>query len=344
MQTPYPEESAIPSSATRGRGALGNPAEWKLAVHTEGLTKTYGSVTALSKLDLKVPERSIFGLLGPNGAGKTTTIRLLLGLIKPTSGKGTILGEDIESQSVQVRRRVGYLAQIPSYYTYMTARQILLFKLRFYHGGDRAALERRVEDTLELVELADKADRPIKGFSGGERQRLGIAQAWVHEPELLILDEPAANLDPMGRRDVLGLMAKLREQTTVIYSTHILNDVQHVSDNVAILRKGELLAQAPMEDLLRGSGVIVYQVVVRGPYQGAYGRIRGMPWVAGVTVTQDDGLTAMEVSVNDAEKAEEQLPKLVLSGGEVALTSFERKKFGLEDVFMKIVEEGKTES
>ncbi len=334
VSPPIMEHGASPNNVIAGN----------LAVHTQDLTKTYGEVRALTKLDLKVPERSIFGLLGPNGAGKTTTIRLLLGLIKPTSGKGTILGEDIERQSVEVRKRVGYLAQIPSYYTYMTAREILLFKLRFYHKGDKTALERRVQDTLELVELADKADRPIRGFSGGERQRLGIAQAWVHEPELLILDEPAANLDPMGRRDVLNLMAKLRERSTIIYSTHILNDVQHISDTVAILRKGELLAQAPMRELLGGSGVIQYEVVVRGPYQEAYERIKGMPWVTAVTLTQNDTLTTIEVSVTDDKIAEEQLPKLALGGGEVVLASFERKKLELEDVFMQIVEGDKAES
>jgi ABC-2 type transport system ATP-binding protein len=309
----------------------------KLAVSTEDLTKSYGPVKALGGLNLRVPERSIFGLLGPNGAGKTTTIRLLLGLIKPTSGRGTILGEDIEKQSVEVRRRVGYLAQIPSYYTYMTAREILLFKLRFYCKGSGRALAERVQDTLELVELDDKADRPIKGFSGGERQRLGIAQAWVHEPELLILDEPAANLDPMGRRDVLNLMAKLRERSTVIYSTHILNDVQHVSDAVAILSRGKLLAQAPMADLLRGSGAVEFEIAVRGPYQNACDKIRGMPWVTGVKVTPSDSQTTMEVSVTDDKKAEEQLPRLILGEKDSVLIGFEKKRYELEEVFMQIV-------
>jgi ABC-2 type transport system ATP-binding protein len=311
-------------------------------VSTELLTKTYGSIKALSGLSLRVPNKSIFGLLGPNGAGKTTTIRLLLGLVKPTSGRGIILGEDIEKNSVDVRRRIGYLAQIPNYYTYMTAREILLFKLRFYREGEKKALNHRVDETLELVGLADKADRPIRGFSGGERQRLGIAQAWVHEPELLILDEPAASLDPMGRHDVLNLMAKLKEHTTVIYSTHILNDVQHVSDTVAILKKGELLAQAPIGDLLKGSGGTLYDIVVKGPYQSALDRIKKLPWVSGVSVSNDDSQTTLEVSVTDEKKAEEDLPRVTLAGGELVMAGFERKRFELEDIFMQIVEGDKS--
>jgi ABC-2 type transport system ATP-binding protein len=309
----------------------------QLAVSTEGLSKSFGDVTALKGLNLKVPEKSIFGLLGPNGAGKTTTIKLLLGLIKPTSGRGTLLGEDIEKNSVEVRRRIGYLAQNPNYYTYMTAREILLFKLRFYYSGEKIILEKRVQETLEMVELQDKADRPVKGFSGGERQRLGIAQAEVHRPDLLILDEPAANLDPMGRHEVLKLMEGLRQHSTVIYSTHILNDVQHVSDTVAILNKGELLAQAPIADLLKGSGAVVYNITVKGKYQSAYDRIKSLPWVTGVNVIQSDSQTTLEVSVTDEKKAEEELPKLVLLDGDLVVCEFGRKRFELEDVFMQIV-------
>jgi ABC-2 type transport system ATP-binding protein len=311
------------------------------AVYTEGLGKSFGSVVALKGLNLRVPEKSIFGLLGPNGAGKTTTIKLLLGLIKPTSGRGTILGQDIQKRSVEARRRVGYLAQNPSYYTYMTAREILMFKLRFYYGGERSELEKRVQETLEMVELEDKADRPIRGFSGGERQRLGVAQAEVHQPDLLILDEPAANLDPMGRHEVLQLMEKLRQKSTVIYSTHILNDVQHVSDTVAILNKGELLAQAPIADLLNGSGAIIFNITVKGAYQGAYERIKKAPWVSGVNVVPGDPRTALEVSVTDEGKAEDELLKLTLRGGDIVVTEFGRKRFELEDVFMKIVEGAK---
>ena len=259
-------------------------------------------------------------------------------MIKPTSGQGTILGQDIEKNSLDVRRHIGYLAQIPSYYTYMTAREILLFKLRFYYEGEKETLNKRVQETLEMMELGEKADRPIRGFSGGERQRLGIAQAMVHRPDLLILDEPAANLDPMGRHEVLTLMEGLRQHTTIIYSTHILNDVQHVSDTVAILNKGELLAQAPISELLKGSGAVIYDITIKGDYHSAYERIRSLPWVLGVKVVPGESRTTLEVSVTDEGKAEDELPKLTLLSEDLAITEFARKRLDLEDAFMQIVE------
>src|SRR5215210_5726164 len=251
-------------------------------IHTQGLTKTYAGVTALQELDLQVPRHAIFGFLGPNGAGKSTAIKLLLGLTRPTTGSATIFGLDSVRDSLAIRERVGYLAQDPRYYDHMTARETLRFAARFFYDGPKDLIEERIAETLDLVGLEDKADRPIKGFSGGERQRLGIAQAQVNEPDLLILDEPAAALDPMGRRDVLAVMERLRKHTTIFYSTHILEDVQRVSDSVAILNHGQLIAQAPIGELLNGSGGITYTLAMRGDINAARTRIANQPWVASV--------------------------------------------------------------
>ena len=230
-----------------------------------GLTKTFKGVNALQSLDLSVHKNSIFGFLGPNGAGKTTTIKLLLGLSRPRRQRHHLRAGHRARQRCEIRRRVGYLAQDPRYYEHMTARETLRFTARFFYTGPKAAIEDRIQTTLDLVGLKDKADRPIKGFSGGERQRLGIAQAQVNYPDLLILDEPAASLDPQGRRDVLEVMERLRKYTTIFYSTHILDDVQRVSDTVAILNKGRLIAQAPIEQLLAGGGgSTIYVVTLKG--------------------------------------------------------------------------------
>jgi ABC-2 type transport system ATP-binding protein len=309
-----------------------------VAIWTEGLSKIYNGTTALKSLDLKVPKHSIFGFLGPNGAGKTTTIKLLLGLIKPTAGEGTVFGHDITGGSVEIRRKVGYLAQVPSYYIHMTARETLRFKTRFYYSGPRERIEERIQETLEMVELDDKADRPIKGFSGGERQRLGIAQAQVHHPELLILDEPAANLDPMGRRDVLKIMDKLKEHSTIFYSTHILDDVQRVSDTVAILNHGELVAQASIGELLAGSGGTVYRISFKGGYEEAQSRISSQEWVSGVTVVPGDTRTTLQVAVSDEEAAENELLRLAVCDGKATVTEFGKRRYELEDVFVEIVE------
>ena len=323
---------------TQNAETYNSGAEDKPVIETHGLCKTFNGTTALKSLDLLVPRNSIFGFLGPNGAGKTTTIKLLLGLIRPTAGGGTMFGHDITRESIEVRRRVGYLAQVPSYYMHMTAREILRFKARFYFSGPRQAIEDRIEETLQLVELDEKADRPIEGFSGGERQRLGIAQAQIHRPDLLILDEPAANLDPMGRRDILRLMEGLREHSTIFYSTHILDDVQRVSDTVVILNRGELLAQAPIEDLLTGAGGTVYHMTIKGGHDAACARISSQDWVSSVNVVHRDVRTMLQVAVNDEERAEEELLRLAMVNRDTVVTEFGRKRYELEDVFMDIVE------
>jgi len=308
-----------------------------LAIETHGLTKTFKEVKALSALDLKVPKNSIFGFLGPNGAGKTTTIKLLLGLSNPTEGDGKIFGADIKSESIAVRRRIGYLAQTPVFYDHMTSRQTLRYKLGFFFSGPKDLIEERIQETLELVGLDDKADRQIKGFSGGERQRLGIALAQVTHPDLLILDEPAANLDPMGRHAVLEIMERLRKYATVFYSTHILDDVQKVSDTVAILNNGVLVAQAPIGELLRGNSSIIYDVILEGPTDEAHQLVLSQDWVTDVKMLEENGQTKLQVTVADENKAKSELLRLLMSVSGVLVTEFVRDKMDLEEVFMKLV-------
>jgi ABC-2 type transport system ATP-binding protein len=281
-----------------------------LVIETHNLSKTYKGVQALKDLNLAVRQHSIFGFLGPNGAGKTTAIKLLLGLARPTAGSARVFGHDIQRESVSIRKRVGYLAQDPRYYEYMTARQILRFTLSFFFSGPKAALEERIQETLELVGLDDKADRPIKGFSGGERQRLGIAQAQVNYPDLLILDEPAASLDPQGRRDVLEVMDRLSKYATIFYSTQILDDVQRVSDTVAILNKGELLAQAPIAELLAGSGGATYQLKLASGAETVHGLLQAQPWVTGLAETRENGVQSFSISVSDEAAAQDLLLRL----------------------------------
>ena len=311
----------------------------ELVIETKDLSKSFGDVHALKSLSLKVPKNSIFGFLGPNGAGKTTTIKLLLGLSNPTGGVGKVFGNDIGNESIEIRKKVGYLAQDPVFYDHMTARQTLRYKLGFFFKGPKDLLEERITETLELVGLDDKADRPIKGFSGGERQRLGIALAQVTYPDLLILDEPAANLDPMGRRDVLAIMEKLRKHATIFYSTHILDDVQKVSDTVAILNNGELVAQAPIEELLTGSSSMVYNITIEGDYEEVHKVVLNQSWVSGIEVLERNGHAKWLVTVTDEKVAEAELLRLLMSVDGVKVTEFGKNKVDLEDVFMRIVED-----
>jgi ABC-2 type transport system ATP-binding protein len=311
-------------------------------IHTQGLSKAYQGVKVLDGLSLKVPRNSIFGFLGPNGAGKSTTIKLLLGLIRPSAGTAAVFDRDIQRGNLEIRRRIGYLAQDPRYYEHMTARQTLRYTARFFYKGPKDMIEARVEEMLELVGLEKKADRQIKGFSGGERQRLGIAQAQVNYPDLLILDEPAASLDPMGRHDVLEVMERLRKYTTIFYSTHILEDVQRVSDTVAILNHGQLVAEAPIHELLAGEeSSAIYQVTIKGDTSRAYQRVESQPWVNQILIASENGETTWQVCVSDEGAAEDQLMRLVLEDQGVAVKRFGRKTYNLEEVFMSIIEGSK---
>ena len=311
-------------------------------IQTESLGKTYGEVTALSNLDLKVPRNSIFAFLGPNGAGKTTTIKLLLGLTKPTQGGATVLGHSIVTGNDEIRRNVGYLAQQPKFYKELSARETLRFAASLFFKGPKDMIEERIDYLLGVVGLEEKADRPIEGFSGGETQRLGIAQAQMNFPELLILDEPAAGLDPEGREQVLKIMESLRSESTIFYSTHILDDVQRVSDRVAILNKGNLIAQAPIEELLVGSEGVAYTLILEGNTQKAHSALSAEKWVTSITEREEKGQTHWVVTVEDTSIAKKQLLRTVLRIDDVDVVDFGLKQYELEEIFMRLVEEDDT--
>jgi ABC-2 type transport system ATP-binding protein len=307
-------------------------------IRTQDLTKTYSGVVALDHLRMEIPEHSIVGFLGPNGAGKSTTIKLLLGLIHPTKGSGEIFGQDIQSDSLKIRHRIGYLAQNPRFYSNLTARETLRFVARFFFV-DSMQIEARVDESLKIVDLDKKADRPIKGFSGGEMQRLGIAQAQINRPELLILDEPAAALDPMGRADVLNIMQRLREISTIFYSTHILDDVQRVSDRVVILNKGRLVCEGPIEELLVGDGEAVYNVELMQHNEGTLERIKALPWVSQVIVAAENGRTRWSIAISDEQLAHQDLLRTMLQDEEVQILKYGRRKYELEEIFIDLVGE-----
>ena len=306
-------------------------------IETQGLSKFFGDVQALRGVDLRVPVHSIFGFLGPNGAGKTTLMKILLGLSPPTTGSGSIFGHDIVSESIAIRERVGYLPQQPRFIEQMSARENLHFTAKFFYNGPREKIRERCEEMLELVGLADKADRPIKGFSGGEKQRLGIALAQVNYPDLLILDEPASALDPLGRQEVLDVMSRLRRHTTIFYSTHILDDVQRVSDTVAILNHGQMVASGPIEQILNGKDGLVFNVTIKGSTNGLTERLAKLPWVTHTAIKQLNNASNWQISVSDETAAEENLLYHILEGRKITVIEFSRKKYELEEIFMQIV-------
>ncbi|MDY0088364.1 MAG: ABC transporter ATP-binding protein, partial [Coriobacteriia bacterium] len=221
------------------------------AIEIAGLTKVYKGTRALDGVDLAVPEGSIFGFLGPNGAGKTTALRILTGLARPTAGSARVFGHDVVDAGDEVRALIGYLPDVPGYYPWMTAEEFLRFSGKLF-GVAGKVLDERVDALLDMAGLGDLTQR-LGGYSRGMRQRLGVAQALINAPRLLLLDEPTSALDPMGRKDVLEMIAALRTKTTVFFSTHILTDVERVCDTVAILDRGRVVRQASMAEL-KGEG------------------------------------------------------------------------------------------
>ncbi|HTG40072.1 MAG TPA: ABC transporter ATP-binding protein [Methylomirabilota bacterium] len=305
------------------------------AIETSGLTKRFGSILALDRLDLVVPRGSVFGLLGPNGAGKTTTIRILTGLARPTAGNAFVAGIEVGLDEPELRRRLGYLDQDPRFYGWMTGRELLELVGRL-HGLAGSELRSRVDEMLARTGLTAAARRRIGGYSGGMRQRLGIAQALLHRPEILILDEPVSSLDPEGRRDLLELIAGLRGEATVVFSTHLLADVERICDRVAILDRGRLVTEGPLEELLAAHARPIYRLAP-APGQGAtvaslVDRLRAAPWTTDVAAGDD----LVRVTVSDPVAAAAGILPLVVAAG-VALDSFERARQTLEDVFLELV-------
>ena len=213
----------------------------------EGLCKRFGDKTVLNGLNLSVPEHSIFGFIGKNGSGKTTTMKMALGLLKPDSGEIFVNGERVIYGGGNTNRYIGYLPDVPEFYSFMTPKEYLGF------CGDIVGLphdvtEKRAEKMLELVGLSRETHR-IKGFSRGMKQRLGIAQALLNKPKLLICDEPTSALDPIGRKEILDILLAVKNETTVIFSTHILADVERICTDVAFLNDGVVGVQGKLSDI-----------------------------------------------------------------------------------------------
>lgn len=216
-------------------------------LHIENLRKSFGDKEVLKGLDLSVAEKSIFGFIGKNGAGKTTTMKTVLGLMKADKGEITVAGERVVFGQTATNRFIGYLPDVPEYYSFMSAAEYLLFCGEIT-GLGKMENRKRCEELLSLVGLENEKHR-IKGFSRGMKQRLGIAQALLNKPKLLICDEPTSALDPVGRKEILDILMAVKEETTVLFSTHILSDVERICTDVAFLKDGVVAMQGKLADI-----------------------------------------------------------------------------------------------
>ena len=235
-------------------------------IQVEGLTKDYGLRRAIEDLNFSAEKGEILGFLGPNGAGKTTTMRILTGYMPPTSGKATVAGFDVVEESLEVRRRVGYLPETVPLYPEMTVFDYLKFMADLRHLQDA---DERVEDVLELVHMMDRSEGYIANLSKGMRQRIGVAQALLHQPEVLILDEPTIGLDPAQILEVRNLIRELGKDRTVLLSTHILSEAQQVCNRVLIINKGHIVVEDTPENLqARLAGAQRISLSVQGDTDG----------------------------------------------------------------------------
>jgi len=303
------------------------------AIEIKSLTKVYGKTRALDGLDVVVESGSVFGFLGPNGAGKTTALRILTGLARPTSGSARVLGADVVGGSNQARARVGYLPDVPGFYDWMTADEFLRFTGRLF-GLSGPALDERVEVLLDLAGLTG-VDTRIGGYSRGMKQRLGVAQALINSPSVLMLDEPTSALDPVGRKDVLDMIEALKGRTTVFFSTHILADVERVCDEVAIIDHGRVVRQAAISDLKRERAAARIAIAVVDRAGELESTIRSAPWSG--EVWRESARVIFIPS--DLDMARSHIPAL-LAEGHFSLIEMVEEVPSLEEVFVDLVGSG----
>lgn len=257
-----------------------------------------------------------------------------MGLIRPSEGWAAMLGNDIDNNGLKIRSRIGYLPQHPSFFPRSTVRDVLRFVARRYLAGSRSQIETRVDEILDLVGLADRADRQVKNLSGGELRRLGIGQAMIGDPDLLMLDEPSVGLDPEGRRQVLDLLSDLRGQMTIFYSSHILDDVQRIADHVVILDHGEVVDQGPMSLFLGGTSA-AYAVALDGDGAAVIDRLGHEPWVK---ATRPTGTGTWVVETSDRTAAEHGLLRTLAGGNGTRVTELRPLQRNLEDIYLDLVE------
>jgi ABC-2 type transport system ATP-binding protein len=303
-----------------------------MVLKTEGLTKIFDvglgrKVIAVEDLDLAVAAGEIFGFVGPNGAGKTTTIKMLMGLIFPTRGRATIFDAAIPSQAAKAR--LGYLPEHPAWHDFLTGDEALRF-FATLAGVPRSEQARRCHELLGLVGLADAGGRQIRKYSKGMQQRLGIAQALVSDPALVVLDEPMSGLDPIGRREVRDLILELKKRgKTVFFSTHILPDVETVCDRVGVIMKGRLRDVGRLHELLSAR---VTAVEVTAALPGG----RREPLADGRIIAEEgERLTAV---FPDTARADAAVAAILAAGGRLVALTPHRET--LEDFFMRRLEEG----
>jgi ABC-2 type transport system ATP-binding protein len=303
------------------------------AIETTDLTKRYGSLTAVNRLNLKVERNSIHGFLGPNGAGKTTTIKMLVGLLRPDEGTVRVLGQEVRGDRPQARERVGYMPELPKFPKHLRGYELLDLYGRMYGMTEQGRRE-QIPKLLETVGLKGRERDPIGKYSKGMQQRIGIAQALLNEPELVILDEPSLGLDPVGMVEVRELMKGIaKEGTTVFVSSHLLFEVEQTCGSVTIIHRGVSLVSDTLQNvsgMLHGPATM--RVEVAKPSEDVIEGLRRLPFVS--RVSRDGSALAIELKTGDDVRSEVS-QEITKRGG--VIVSMSMKGQSLEDVFLQLI-------
>ena len=305
-------------------------------IEVQGLTKRYGPTTAVEDLHFSVQKGEILGFLGPNGAGKTTTMRVITGFLPPTIGKVTVAGYNVMDEPLEVKRRTGYLPETPPLYTDMRVEEMLAFAGRI-KGVARRDLKERIAEAAEKTAISDVLKRIVGHLSKGYRQRVGLAVALIHNPEVLVLDEPTAGLDPKQIIETRRLIKGLAGDHTIILSTHILPEAANTCSRVMIINRGKLLVEDTPENLTaRLQGFETMRLVVEGPEEAASARLTAVAGVTGVSATADgDGSVEFSVQMEKGQDARKELARAVVESG-WGLLEMRPVGLSLEDVFLKL--------
>ncbi len=300
------------------------------AIETVNLSKQFKHHKALDNLNIQIPEGSVFGLLGPNGAGKTTFLRIVMGFAKATTGDVLVNNQSIFNGKSDYKKSLGFLCDVPAFYGWMKADNYLRFVAEL-SSLNKNIINSRVSELLKTAELND-VKTPISGFSRGMKQRLGIAQALIHKPKIVLLDEPTSALDPIGRKEVLDLISNFDNEITVVFSTHILTDIERVCNHVAILNQGNLIVQESMLSLKTKYAEAIIKIQIDGDEKLFIEKLHHEKWFLSVQNKEE----SFKISVKNILEARCQIPKIVSDLG-FGIIRMEQAEVNLEDIFVNLI-------